>query len=349
MLNGRQIFSVVLMPLLILVLLISGCATVRQERLVVKKEGLYLRDLCSCYGIEYSWDVGNQRVVMIHPDRNVLLYLESNTVNLFGKNIILDGPIKDVDGAIVVSSDFKDKVIDRFFDVARGRTALTLRKADTVIIDPGHGGKDPGALGRSGLKEKDVVLDVALRTKSILEKKGLTVIMTRDRDVFVPLQERTEIASDSKAQLFVSIHANASRIRSVKGLEVFMAKDLDFKDRNEWQRKHNQELTLNNLKMKNYPEVEKIVMDMLYLHKQNASRDLACQIAEHTSGVIETNNRGSKEERFYVLRNTIIPAVLIEVGFVSNPYEERLLRRKSYRKKIAYGIAESILDYVESR
>jgi N-acetylmuramoyl-L-alanine amidase len=233
--------------------------------------------------------------------------LNSEHVILFGKKIVLEGPIKDVDGKIVVPADFKEKVIDRFFDVARGRTALSLRKAHTVVLDPGHGGKDPGALGRSGLKEKDVVLDIALRTKRILEKRGLNIIMTRDRDIFIPLQQRTEITSNSKAQLFVSIHANASRTRSVKGLEVFMAKDLDYQDQNEWQRKHNQQLTLRKFAMKNKPEVEKIVTDMLYLHKQDASRALACQIAEHTSGVIETNNRGHKEERFYVLRNTIIP------------------------------------------
>ena len=106
---------------------------------------------------------------------------------------------------------------------------------------------------------------------------------------------------------------------------------------------------MDNFEMEESSEAVDIIADMLYSHKQNASRALACTLADNTSTDIKTTNRGHKEERFYVLRNTLIPAVLIEVGFVSNPYEERLLRKKAYRYKIAYSIAESILDYVEAK
>ena len=119
-----------------------------------------------------------------------------------------------------------------------------------IIIDAGHGGKDPGALGRGNIKEKNIVLDIAQRLKKILKGRGIKVKMTRDRDNFVSLQKRTEIASRSKADLFISIHANSSPTRSVYGLEVFDAKHLNAKDKKEAQRKTNRRLMFGGLAMK---------------------------------------------------------------------------------------------------
>ena len=115
-----------------------------------------------------------------------------------------------------------------------------------VVIDPGHGGKDPGAIGRSGVQEKKIVLDISKRLKKILLNRGYKVKMTREKDEFISLQGRTEIASKSMADLFVSVHANSSPVRSVHGLEVYAAEYLDFKSRNEEQRKKNQNLIQGN-------------------------------------------------------------------------------------------------------
>lgn len=219
-----------------------------------------------------------------------------------------------------------------------------------IIIDAGHGGKDPGAIGRFGEQEKKIVLDISMRLKKILQNKGIKVKMTRARDEFISLQKRTEIASRSKADLFVSVHANSSPVRSVHGLEVYTAKYLGFKERNAEQRKTNQRLMFNHLSMKRGASgVEKIVSDMLYVHKQAKAETLAKQLAKKTAKRIKTKNRGKKESQFYVVKNTLIPAILIEVGFLSNPKESKLLQTSTYRQRVARGIAESILEYAHGR
>ena len=189
-----------------------------------------------------------------------------------------------------------------------------------------------------------------MRLKKILQNKGIKVKMTRARDEFISLQKRTEIASRSKADLFVSIHANSSPIRSVHGFEVYTAKYLGFKERNAQQRKINQRLMFSHLSMKRGASgVGKIVSDMLYVNKQAKAEILAKQLAKKTAKRIKTKNRGEKKSQFYVVKNTLIPAILIEVGFLSNPKESKLLQTSTYRQRVARGIAESILEYAHGR
>ncbi len=215
-----------------------------------------------------------------------------------------------------------------------------------IVIDPGHGGKDPGARGITGLQEKDVVLDIAKRLKQILQDKGLKVMMTRETDDFISLQQRTEIVSQSKADLFVSIHANSSPAKNVSGVEVFSLKDLGYVEKNETQRKANCELMFETLAMKQGSKDLKIILeDMLYSHKQAQSLIVARNAAHGISQEVRAQNRGYKTSHFYVLRNTLIPAVLVEVGFLSHPREEKLLRTASYRQRIAEGLATGILEY----
>jgi len=264
--------------------------------------------------------------------------------------VTLSAPVRMVRSAVVVPPDFRSKVISRMRQQATQKRGHGLTKVREIIIDAGHGGKDPGAIGRSNVKEKKIVLDISKRLKKILQKRGIKVKMTRERDVFISLQKRTEIASRSKADLFVSVHANSSPSRSAHGLEVFTAKNLGRKDKKEGQRKTNHRLMYRNLSMKkSSSDVKKIVSDMLYTHKQAESKKLAEHITKKTTRVVKTKNRGAKNSRFYVLRNTLIPAVLVEVGFLTNPKESKLLQTGAYREKVARGIAESIQNYANSQ
>ena len=222
----------------------------------------------------------------------------------------------------------------------------SLVKVHEIILDAGHGGKDPGALAPVGLREKDVVLDIAQRLAEILKDRGVKVIMTRANDVFISLQSRTEIASQSKADLFLSIHANSSPTHSVAGVEVFSLKDLGYVEKNEVQRKTNSELMFQTLAMKQGSrDLENILEDLLYSHKQAQSLSLAKTLSETVSQEANTENRGSKTSHFYVLRNTLIPAVLVEIGFLTHPREGKLLQTSAYRQKIAEGLARGILLY----
>jgi len=214
------------------------------------------------------------------------------------------------------------------------------------LIDAGHGGKDPGAIGKTGLYEKKVVLDISKRLKKILEGKGIKVIMSRGADKFISLGKRTEIASSSHADVFISIHANAHPQRSIHGVEVYSLKKLGYLEKNEDQRKLNYKKMYGSLKMKQDDrDLQDIIVDIYDMNKQTESEKLGRILSLRLASILKTKNLGLKKSRFYVLRNTLIPAVLVEVGFLSNPREERFLKTKAYRQKVAVGIANGILEY----
>jgi len=245
-------------------------------------------------------------------------------------------------GKIRVPQDFKEKIVNRLINEALIHRARSL----TIIVDAGHGGKDPGAISRTGLYEKIVNLDIAKRLKKILLAKGARVIMTREKDEYITLARRTEIASRSRADIFVSIHANSNSARNINGVEVYAMRDLKAEEIKEVQRKRNRYLMFEHMSIKREdPLTKHIVSDLLNRHKLSESDKLASFIAESLSRDIRARNRGMKKSGFFVLRNNLMPAILVEVGYLSNSKEERLLKKGSYRKEIAESLAQGILSY----
>jgi N-acetylmuramoyl-L-alanine amidase len=342
-----------------LILFISGCATVPRRRAAgLKDKEAYLKDLCERHAILWQWDPVAQVVSVDVHGTNARLLVGSDILLLGKERVQLSAPVRIRQSSLIVPSDFKAKVFGSSEKALPGRGALrihsgqaySIRKVREVVIDPGHGGKDPGARGLKGTREKEVVLDIARRLKKILERGGIRVIMTRDDDTFISLKERTEITSRPGADLFISIHANSSPGRGVQGVEVFSLADLGVLEKNEAQRQENQQMMFKALAMKRNPaSVEDIVADMLYTYKQAVSSELAYDVAGKVARSTKTKNRGQKRARFFVLRNTLIPAVLAEVGFLSNPKEEKLLNTASYRQKVADGLAKSILEYANGK
>ncbi len=218
----------------------------------------------------------------------------------------------------------------------------------TIVIDAGHGGKDPGAVGINGLREKDVVLDVAKRlNKLISEKYGLNVIMTRDSDVFIPLEERTAMANARGADLFVSIHANASRNIRAAGIETYFL--------NLTQDPYAIEVAAreNSASTKNISDLQGILKDLMKNTKISESNSLARNIqnslpnrlSKKYSGI---KNLGVKKAPFYVLIGANMPSILVEISFITNPREGRNLASPLYRENIAVGIYEGISNYMNS-
>lgn len=332
------------------VFFVSGCTTVPRHQDKLPSGSLSLKEICEAARIPWNWDSVSQVITLEIADQKVKALVGSSIV-LFGNDkVMLSRPIRFEQSQIVVPPDFKDKIIERFAvkEKAEPFKSYSFKKVREIVIDAGHGGKDPGALGHKGIKEKNVVLDIALRVKRVLEQHGFKVRMTRQSDVFLTLQQRTEIASRGSTDVFVSIHANSNPNRSVQGLEVYYAPDLSDDDKKEEQRRENLRLMAQHLEMKRSDSnLQKIVADMLYTYKQGQSHLLARKIAQSTSSFAEIKNRGIKEARFFVLRNTLIPAVLVETGYVTNSKEERLLTLKAHRQKLAHGIAHSILRYVQ--
>ena len=224
-------------------------------------------------------------------------------------------------------------------------------RLDTVVLDAGHGGKDPGAIGKYGTKEKDVALDITKRAGNLLEKSGIKVVYTRDEDVFIPLLDRTKIANDSNGKLFVSIHANANKNRKVQGFETFLLRPGKSQDAIEVASRENSVINLEEFTDK-YEELtgEALIMaTMAQSMFMKESEDLASIIQMELDKRLNTPNRGVKQAGFYVLIGASMPNALVEVGFISNPSEEKKLREKAHKQKIAEAIYQAIKHFKQSR
>ena len=218
----------------------------------------------------------------------------------------------------------------------------------TIVIDPGHGGKDSGAIGPTGLEEKVVTLKIAKLVKKMLEKRlHVRVILTRTKDVFVPLVRRPAIANSKKADLFISIHVNASPDRHARGIETYY---LNFTTDPEAMRVAALENAVSN---KGLSDLQDLVKAILANTKLSESRFLAEKIQESLVKTLSKHythivDRGVKYAPFLVLVGTRMPAVLVEVSFITNPQEEKRLRSKKYLMYIAKGIVNGIISYLHS-
>ena len=224
-----------------------------------------------------------------------------------------------------------------------------------IVLDPGHGGHDPGAVGPKNLYEKDVVLDIALKLKKVLMEDPFNeVFLTRERDIFIPLEERTAMANRKNADLFVSIHANASPRREAKGIETYL---LNWNDDEEAIRVAARENAISLKKMRAMNRqvdiVDVIKSDLIRENKRDESIKLANYIQRSLISNLDSDtkhvlNLGVKQALFYVLFGAKMPSVLVEVSFISNPEEERLLSNDAYRTEIAKGIAKGLNTYLTS-
>ncbi|MCE2416081.1 N-acetylmuramoyl-L-alanine amidase [Candidatus Poribacteria bacterium] len=209
--------------------------------------------------------------------------------------------------------------------------------AKTIVIDPGHGGKDPGALGKGTLQEKAIVLSISERLRRLLTQKGYTVLMTRDTNRYIPLKERTAFATQHKADLFLSIHANASVNRKAKGIETYYL-SVTSTD------KASEAIAARENADSGYSiqELETLLKGIIQESKSEDSKRLARHVQQSLVQATGAIDRGVKHARFVVLIGTNVPAILIETGFVSNPTEGHKLTTRAYQHKIATAIAQGI-------
>lgn len=225
--------------------------------------------------------------------------------------------------------------------------ALGLKIA-RITIDPGHGGRDTGTIGPSGLQEKELVLDVAQRLGPlIVERLGSEVLYTREDDSFVPLETRTAIANEKRADLFISIHANSSRSRSARGIETYY---LNFTTDAEALEVAARE---NAVSQESIYQLQDLVQRIAQQEKMGESKEFAIRVQSALwknigNGTQRMKNRGVKKAPFVVLIGANMPSVLAEVAFLSNPQDEKLLRTDEHRQKIAEALYAGIEEYADS-
>lgn len=235
-------------------------------------------------------------------------------------------------------------------DSAQAPRHDNINPIDVIVIDPGHGGEHDGAIGRNGLREKEVTLDIALRTEELLAaNQRFKVVMTRRDDVTVGLEERAKIANDAHGDLYVSIHANSSDIKGAGGSETYFlaAAKSDEARITEMLENSDFEVEIPQSPRKGKDELDFILMDVFQTEYLSQSQQLAESIQEFLRTSLSIKSRGVNQAGFRVLNKVKMPSVLVEVAFISNKIEERLLGQESFRQTAAESIYEGVMKFID--
>ena len=277
-------------------------------------------------------------------NENGVYYLP--TESFFGiiQNLSDSSSIKYTNNEIRFTSIFADKkIVKENVDLRSEKEKWEFK---TIVIDAGHGGKDPGAVGYRGTKEKDIALDVAKRLEKKLSKNmNVKIIMTRDEDVFLRLSERTKIANESNGNLFISIHTNAAEDRRASGFETFLIGPNKNEAAVRVAARENAVLELEGTTGKKLTNEDLIQATIAQSAFASKSEQFASMVQKEIKKRVQSRDRGVKQAGFYVLMGASMPNVLVELGFISNPSEEKKLRSPQYRDQLATAIYRAVEQY----
>jgi len=349
--------------LAVLAIFVSGCATHApyfkldsslQKDIRTFAGGSYvpLERLCGVYGVECRWDSFIKTATLKKLSNNIVLRADSDVILFNGNLEKLERPVVFYGGTVFVPVSFARSYLGAITARApaeRLQKVVSPKKftIKTVIIDPGHGGKDVGAVGRRiHVREKEKALYLARKLRSILEDSGIRAIMTRDDDRFIPLPRRAEIANNANADLFVSVHLNASRSTSMRGFECYFLSNATDDNARALEAFEDSSLKLGDTASAEHSSrLDKTLWDMALTENRLESAQLANYICESVERNVTIANRGIRSARFYVLKHTHMPSVLVEAGYLSNKYEEMKLKDPAFLDRIAQSVAEGVLKY----
>lgn len=246
-----------------------------------------------------------------------------------------------------IDSSLKENII-----INNGGEDKFTKSNTVIVIDPGHGGDDIGARNTNGLLEKDVTLDLALKLEKILKKNtGFDVYLTRRADKFVSLKERTDFANDKEANLFISLHVNASISKMAYGIETYYLDNTDDKSSKKLAERENKSL---NFEGKNADDLQFILSDLIQSAKQEESIIFANIIQNEMTSYVDKRwngikNLGVKKAPFYVLVGAHMPCILIETLFIDNYQDGKKLAQEKFRENLAYGLYVAILRFFDQK
>ncbi len=344
--------------ILAIIFFACGCATVpKKETVTLFKEALYCIDgtsyvpasvIIQNYGANYSWDLVTRRLEIEKRGIKAFFCVGTDAAVVNGRPYKMGAVTKLYMGKVVVPASFMP-YLEEVFAGKRILTPQGIKYAmRTVVIDAGHGGKDPGTMSPKGIKEKTITLYIAKQLGVYLRDEGINVILTRDRDNFISLGRRVQIANERNADFFVSVHVNAARHRSVNGVEVFYLSDAVDDFARATAASENAALQYEKSSFCAFKPKEAVaatLWDMLCTENRAESTDLAESVSQEICKALGTKNRGVKTAKFYVLKGAQMPAVLVEVGFLSNKEEAMKLNSIRYQQDLARAIADGIITY----
>ncbi|MBI5416878.1 N-acetylmuramoyl-L-alanine amidase [Candidatus Poribacteria bacterium] len=320
-------------------------------------------------------DVLIKEIVAIQNKNEAMLYIDLKSKSLNYKSFLLTNPFRfviDVIGDKAKIEKLETTLVTRHPEIdstkitkiketdekavknvvqeeeKQGVVFKEKRPLSIVVIDPGHGGKDPGAIGPTGLKEKDVVLKISKELRNLLVKNlGIRVILTREGDYFIPLEERTRIANFNKADLFISVHTNASFKARSEGFEVFYFSAGMNIDPYALAvvKKENSVMKLEENKINKMSDIDIILYDVLQTEYVKESKEFAIFAQQAIDKKLSSKNRGVKQGPFFVLRNARMPSVLVESNFITNRKDEENLKKDTFLNEIARALFDSVVKY----
>lgn len=309
-----------------------------------------LQDIQRAFGFNVSVDTTTKRYTLTYQDKEVVLIPDNPWLKVGSRLINLPLAPRFKDGRLWLPLPVLNEVLEEFINrnakvrqkkLVLFQPSMQIKK---IVIDPGHGGKDPGGIGTKGLREKDIVLEVGKLVAEMLESElDVECIMTRDKDVFIPLGERTKMANDVGADLFVSIHCNAARSRKSHGCEVYFLSPAKTTWARAVEARENASLKFEVSEWDE--ELESILWDMAQAEFLSESNQLAGYLTNYICDEAHIKNRGVVQARFYVLHKVYMPAVLVELEFLSNIKGELNLRSKNFKRQLARGVVKGIAEF----
>ncbi|MCX5656849.1 MAG: N-acetylmuramoyl-L-alanine amidase [Candidatus Omnitrophica bacterium] len=356
----RMRFSAI--KLILAASILSGCATTAYHKEVKtsatleaksfeigKAKYVSLKDFCRNFDLVWDWDSLGKKITLYREGLRVDMAVGSDLVLINSKKANLYETVKVFNNEVAFPFVLVDKVYAVTLPAvyAPRRTAIGgTYRIKRIVLDPGHGGRDPGAISPEGLREKNIVMEMAKELKGYLERQGIEVILTRSDDRFVSLWRRTHLANMKKADLFISVHVNSSRHEEAKGFELYYLSEKMNDSARALARAENSSLELEGEKLSNTSTaLAATVWDLVQTENRSEAIQLSNYIGNSVDKIEWMRNRGIKGALFYVLKGANMPAILVEAGFVSNISESCKLRNPSYRQELVKAIGEGIMDF----
>ena len=329
--------------------------TIRLEsRFFGKTEFVPLLDLADSLDLSVKWMYESGKIELRNNYISVDVMVGSKLVQINKSDMRkMNSSIVFIKGEPYVTAVLLTSTLKPYFKKTSSRKKNVSRAKGIVVIDPGHGGRDTGAIGYRGITEKVLVLDISRRVRTILVRNGYKVRMTRDSDIFIDLAPRADIANSIGASIFVSIHGNAAdkNKRSITGSETYYLSKAQSASAKRTEKIENLGIKKKissrwgSLKYK----VKRWLLGKHFKKNREKSKKLAELVQYKLKKVTVGKCRGVKTANFSVLRNTYCPSCLVEIGFLTNPTDATYLRKSSYKQKIAEAIAQGIIDYMKKK
>jgi len=329
--------------------------TVRLEsRIFGKTEFVPLLDLADSLGFSVKWFYEPAKIELKNKTVSIDLMVGSRYVQINKSDMRkMNSSIVFIKGEPYVAATLLTSTLKPYYKNITSRKSLPTRSKGIIVLDPGHGGHDTGAIGYRGIVEKNLVLDLSRRVRTILIRKGYKVRMTRDSDRFIELEQRSDVANNIGASVFISIHANAvnKNKRSITGSETYYLSKAQSASSKRTEKIENLGIKKKissrwgTLKYK----VKRWLLGKHFKTNRDKSRKLAESVHRKLGKITVGKTRGIKTANFSVLRNSYCPSCLIEVGYLTNPTDATYLKRSSYKQKIAEAVAQGIIDYINKK